>query len=61
MARISGEVLIRRPVEDVFDFVADERNEPRFNPLMTHVEKLSDGRPGQRRPVGPAFADVLED
>jgi hypothetical protein len=31
MARIEGEVLIRRPVEDVFDFVADERTEPIFN------------------------------
>jgi hypothetical protein len=29
MAHIEGEILIRRPVEEVFDFVADERNEPR--------------------------------
>ena len=34
MARIQGEVLIRRPVEEVFDFVADERNEPTYNPNM---------------------------
>lgn len=35
MARIHGDILISRPPELVFDFVADERNEPRFNPQMT--------------------------
>ncbi len=34
MARIHGDIMIERPVEAVFDFVADERNEPRFNPQM---------------------------
>ena len=32
MVRIEGEIVIKRPVEEVFDFVADERNEPRYNP-----------------------------
>jgi uncharacterized protein YndB with AHSA1/START domain len=41
MARIRGEVLIRRPVEEVFDFVADERNEPTYNPDMLVAEKLT--------------------
>jgi|GEM_PF-315996 len=41
MARIRGEVLIRRPVEEVFDFVADERNEPAYNPDMLVAEKLT--------------------
>jgi hypothetical protein len=27
MAHIEGEVVIKRPVDEVFDFVADERNE----------------------------------
>jgi hypothetical protein len=27
MAHIAGEITIERPVEEVFDFVADERNE----------------------------------
>jgi uncharacterized protein YndB with AHSA1/START domain len=44
---IDGEILIARPIEDVFDFVADERNEPRYNPAMLKVEKLTDG------PIGP--------
>lgn len=46
MAQIEGEITIDRAVGEVFDFVADERNEPRFNPKMTSVEKLSDGEIG---------------
>ena len=41
MARIQGEIIIHRPVEEVFDFVADERNEPRYNPRMLSSELLS--------------------
>ena len=29
MARITGEIVIERPPTEVFDFVSDERNEPR--------------------------------
>jgi uncharacterized protein YndB with AHSA1/START domain len=47
MARIEGELIIDRPVDEVFDFVADERNEPRYNPRIRRVEKLSPG------PIGP--------
>ncbi len=43
MVRIEGEILIDRPVEEVFDFVADERNEPRYNPHMRRAEQISDG------------------
>lgn len=43
MAHICGEVAIGAPVEEVFDFVADERNEPRYNPRIVRVEKLGDG------------------
>jgi hypothetical protein len=43
MARIEGEIAIDRPVDEVFDFVADARNEPRYNPRMARVEKLSPG------------------
>ena len=46
MARIEGEIVINRPVEEVFDFVADERNEPRYNPRMLRAEKLSPGPVG---------------
>lgn len=43
MAHIEGEIIISRPVGEVFDFVADECNEPRYNPRMIHVEKTSAG------------------
>jgi hypothetical protein len=46
MARIDGEIVINRPVEEVFDFAADERNEPRYNPRMLRCEKLSPGPVG---------------
>jgi len=43
MTRVEGEITISRPVEDVFDFVADERNEPRYNPRMVRAEQISEG------------------
>jgi Polyketide cyclase / dehydrase and lipid transport len=46
MARIEGEIMINRPVEEVFDFVADERNEPHYNPRMVRAEMLSPGPVG---------------
>lgn len=46
MAQIEGEIIIQRLAGDVFDFVADERNEPRYSPKMTSVERLSAGEIG---------------
>lgn len=51
MLRIDGEIIINRPVEEVFDFVADECNEPRYNARMRHAEKVSPGPIG----VGTRF------
>jgi len=51
MVRIEGEIVIDRPVEEVFDVVADERNEPRFNPRMRRAEQISEGPIG----VGTRF------
>jgi hypothetical protein len=41
VARINGVVVVERPVEEVFDFVADPRNEPLYNPAMARVELLT--------------------
>jgi hypothetical protein len=46
MAEIEGEILIGRSVEDVFDFVADQRNEPQYNPRMVRAAKVTDGPVG---------------
>ncbi|TDL32109.1 SRPBCC family protein [Arthrobacter nitrophenolicus] len=43
MTTLNGSILISRPVEEVFDFVADERNEPAYNPQMRSVEKTTPG------------------
>ena len=40
-ARVEGAIVIGRPVEEVFDYVADERHEPSFNTRMSRVELLT--------------------
>jgi len=55
MVRIHGETVIGRPIEVVFDFVADERNEPRYNPRMVRAEKLTDGPIGAGTPFAATF------
>ena len=47
MVHIEGEIFINRPVKEVFDVVADERNEPRYNPRLLWVEKVSSGPIGR--------------
>jgi uncharacterized protein YndB with AHSA1/START domain len=47
MSHIQREIVINRPVEEVFDFLADGRNEPHYNPHMLRAEQTSTG------PVGP--------
>jgi hypothetical protein len=43
MARIDGGIVIGRPVEVVFDYVADQSNEPQYNPQMVRAEKITPG------------------
>ena len=43
MSRVRGTLDIARPVEVVFDAVADQRNEPCYNPTMTAVTKVTPG------------------
>jgi hypothetical protein len=47
VAHIAGEVTIVAPVEVVFDTVADERNEPTYNPRIARAEKVSPGPVGR--------------
>lgn len=51
MPHIQREIVIHRPVEEVFDFVADGRNEPRYNPGSLHAELTSAGDIG----IGATF------
>lgn len=46
MTRVEGEIIVGRPMQEVCDFVADERNEPRYNPRMVCPERISEGQVG---------------
>jgi len=48
---VQGDIVINRPIDEVFDFVADERNEPKYNPQMTLAEMVGQGPIG----VGTKF------
>jgi carbon monoxide dehydrogenase subunit G len=41
-----GETMIRRSIEDVFDYLSDPRNEPLWLPGAKSVTMTSDGDPG---------------
>lgn len=45
--RLEGALRIAAPPETVFDLVADERNEPRYNPRIAKAEMVSEGPVGQ--------------
>ncbi len=53
--RVEGDVVIDRPAQEVFDYVADECNEPKYNPRMSRAEKISPGPIG----VGTRFRSVM--
>jgi uncharacterized protein YndB with AHSA1/START domain len=66
MPHIEREILIDRPVEEVFDFVADGRQEPRYNPRILHVEQLSPGPIGhgtqfrsEGKLMGPIRVEII--
>jgi hypothetical protein len=50
MTRITGEIAIDAPADVVFDFVADQRNEPAYNPHMVRSAKVTPGA-GRMSPV----------
>jgi uncharacterized membrane protein len=54
MATITGSIEIDCPAEEVFDFVADQRNEPKYNPDLLQSTKVTDGP----ITVGTQFAAV---
>ena len=44
--RFEATVVIERPIEDVFAFLADGENDPKFSPRVLEIAKTSDGPPG---------------
>jgi polyketide cyclase/dehydrase/lipid transport protein len=51
----TGRPRYQSPIDEVFDFVADERNEPKYNPQMTLAEMVTAGPIG----VGTKFHSVM--
>ena len=43
MITVAKEVVVDRPTEEVYDFLADVRNEERWNPNVVRIESESDG------------------
>ncbi|WP_030161156.1 SRPBCC family protein [Streptomyces sp. NRRL S-244] len=50
-------VEIDRPVGEVFDYLADGRNDPQFSPRVQEISKTPDGPTG----VGTVFRSTVKD
>ena len=55
MVAVKGEVMIARQPQEVFDFVANAENEPRYNARMRVAKKVTDGPIG----VGTSFRQEI--
>ena len=55
--RFSGTTVIDRPIEEVFAFLADGTNDPKFSPRVLEIRKTTDGPPG----VGTIYASTVKD
>jgi hypothetical protein len=53
----SGSAVIDRPPDEVFDFLADGTNDPKFSPRVLEIEKTSDGPTG----VGTVYRSTVKD
>jgi uncharacterized protein YndB with AHSA1/START domain len=50
-------VVIDRPIDDVFAFLADGENDPKFSPRVLQIAKTTDGPPA----VGTVYASTVKD
>lgn len=55
MSRVRGTLDIARPIDEVFEFVADQCNEPSYNPKMTDSTMLTEGPVG----IGTRFGATV--
>jgi len=55
--RFEATVVIDRPIEAVFAFLADGENDPKFSPRVQEIEKATDGPPG----VGTVYKSTVKD
>jgi carbon monoxide dehydrogenase subunit G len=55
--RFEGTAQIDRPIGDVFTFLADGTNDPKFSPRVQEIEQVTDGPPG----VGTVYRSTVKD
>jgi uncharacterized protein YndB with AHSA1/START domain len=55
--RFEGTTVIDRPIEEVFAFLADGENDPKFSPRVMEIRKTTDGPPA----VGTRYASTVKD
>jgi uncharacterized protein YndB with AHSA1/START domain len=55
--RFEATVVIDRPIEEVFAFLAHGENDPKFSPRVLEISKTTDGPPG----VGTVYASTVKD
>ncbi|MEA2418398.1 MAG: hypothetical protein QOE60_604, partial [Thermoleophilaceae bacterium] len=55
--RFEGTTVIDRPIEEVFAFLADGTNDPKFSPRVLEIAKTTDGPTG----VGTVYASTVKD
>jgi uncharacterized protein YndB with AHSA1/START domain len=55
--RFDATVVIDRPIEEVFAFLADGENDPKFSPRVLEIAKTTEGPPG----VGTVYASTVKD
>ena len=53
----TGTAHIDRPIEEVFAFLADGENDPKFSPRVLKITKTSEGPPG----VGTTYVSAVKD
>ena len=55
--RFEATTVIDRPIEEVFAFLSDGGNDPKFSPRVQEITKTTDGPPG----VGTVYASTVKD
>jgi len=55
--QFEGAVTVNRPIEAVFDFLADGENDPKFSPRVQEIRKTTEGPIG----AGTIYASTVKD
>jgi uncharacterized protein YndB with AHSA1/START domain len=55
--RFQTTIVVNRPIEDVFDFLAEGENDKKFSARVLEIKKTTEGPPGK----GTVFASTVKD